>query len=287
MSHYAREERRDLRRARVARTRFLQKFALFVLLLVSALAILHSAKANRKSYTPAPASMPSPVPTSTVQNNYLPAISPFPSRGNGADLRARLEYLVRENPDREVKEGIMLHSVQHNLKMVTEYNHGQLASFGVEERDEPGITDDELGHRHLVGALFIDAESLAQVTTREEMLGFMAVIGHEYQHFKEWRVAPPDQWDDWRAHSFGSPMKPDQCRRQFEGELVGYAYECRMCRSWGIESAGTLRDVCRSLDAPVEFRDRLLAFLAGNAPGASNPECIPIWGTVRYRPSLR
>jgi hypothetical protein len=229
---------------------------------------LHQTPRDEHGFQLETVSTPSPAPTVAER----PPLSED-------ELRVRFENLVLSHPDPDVRDGLMTANQGHNLKFVLVNDRRSIMSLGIEERVAPTHEGDELARRLYVGVLYVSLSALRKADTPDNQLALMAIMGHEYQHYRQWVAAPPEHWQDFLTYKIGTRKSPAECERQFLTELAGYTYECRMLMDAGLVELG-IKDLCPLVGDKQAFALALVERLSQSAQGQGNPECLPHWASV-------
>ncbi len=264
--------------------RKITEFLPIIVLIILAIVVVLTIRKNRIHEPREPRPIPTVSPTRSVRRPVIPPMPP--STGSDDSLRLRFEHLVKNHPDLEVRKGIIEAGKNKNLKFSAETNPHVTAYLGIQRRTTLGLTYDNLGGRPFVAVMSVDIKNLEKIRTQDEMLDFMATLGHEYQHYKEWVVAPFEWWRDFETHEFGTIMTLDECSRMFKGELRGYHYQCEKLLEWGVRPTERMQNLCPHVGTP-EFPEKLIKHLEGTTTAESNPECIPIWAEVARQARTR
>ena len=275
------EARRNSRRLAI---RVLSIIALAILTVVAVMILTRTRKHEATSQTQRPLTWWEPIPAHSPVFGVQPILPPVPpSLETDEALFEKFKFILENDPDTDVSHGILKANNDGNLKIRFQNVTRVQASLFAEPREIPGKTDDELGRRPYVAVLEMRIDLVQSLVTPQSMLGMMSVVGHEYQHFLQWKASPPEQWSEFFSHAPGVQLQPDSCRRQFAGELVGYQYECRHYHSWRIQYWDLeLQHLCEAVETPTAFAQRLFGYLYGFS--TLNEECIPYWAEVAGHP---
>ncbi len=265
--------------SRPSRRRVLKIFQFTVLMTLAVVVAVILVNRESSPVLTYPAISPSPIGLAR------PVIPPFPKPKPGQDpLRARFEHMLAHSPDKETRDGVIRANKEENLLIGITKKSGFIASFSVEPRETPASINNELGRRPLVARLAISSEALESITTSEEMLRFLASVGHEYLHFQQWVATPSERWSsDWARRPPGTHLTPDECRRQFQQELPGHRYGCGLLIVWQVVPSDDRGKMCLMLGDKRAFARTLVRSLQSSVQGAEHPECVQYWSEVADR----
>ena len=218
-------------------------------------------------------------PLETASPVPVPANTDRPPLSN-SELKDRFDNLVFSHSDTEVREGLIAADNASNLLLVLVDVSRPIMRFGIEERLAPTHEGDEIARRQFVGVLYASLDALRKADTPDSQLALMAILGHEYMHYRQWVAAPPEHWRDFLPYEIGVDRKSSgECEREFLTELAGFTYECQMLMDADIVELG-VKDMCPLVGDRQAFALALVEYLSLGTPGQANPECLPHWGSA-------
>jgi len=230
------------------------------------------------------------IPSNPPNLNFpIPPVVYIGDKIEGGSLQLRVKALVENHPSEEIRIGLKQNVDNGNLSIgfQTQNSMPVIAQFMVvKAKNVVKNTSGKIKDFNLV--IMIDPIQLAKNLSENDKLYFMAVLYHEYTHYKQYQKALLESGDDmkvmhhWRGRR---PKTREDGIRWIQNEMEAYEKECALIASWGITPPSeSLAQMMRYLYTP-EFGQYIFHIhmnalplgiprrvIAGMAEAAGHPE---------------